>query len=63
MTKTTYEINYINRLNAMLDMVIHKYGYEHEYTIYFAGLVDKYIDHANYENREKLEKIFKGLVK
>ena len=63
MKKTAYQINYENRLNEMLDLVIRKYGYEHDNTIYFATMVEKYIDNANYENRETMEKIFKGLVK
>lgn len=61
--KTIYEINYQTRLNAMLDMVIHKWGYEHEYTLYFANEMDKRYNDPTYENREKMEKIFKGLVK
>ena len=60
---TAYEINYRNRLLEMLDLVIRKYGFEVEQTIYFATLVEKYLPNANYENREKMEKIFKGLVK
>ena len=60
---TNYEINYKARLDEMLDLVIRKYGYEHEVTIYFARLVEKYYDVPNYENRETMEKIFKGLVK
>ena len=60
---TNYEINYKARLDEMLDLVIRKYGYEHEVTIYFARLVEKYYDFPNYENRETMEKIFKGLVK
>ena len=60
---TTYEINYTNRLNEMLDLVIRKYGYEHEKTILFATYVEKYINNANYENRETMEKLFKGFVK
>lgn len=60
---TNYEINYKARLDKMLDLVIRKYGYEHDNTIYFARLVEKYYDVPNYENRETMEKIFKGLVK
>ena len=60
---TNYEINYKARLDEMLDRVIRKYGYEHENTIYFARLVEKYYDIPNYTNREKMEKVFKGLVK
>lgn len=60
---TIYEKNYKARLDEMLDCVIRKYGYEHENTIYFARMVEKYYDVPNYENRETMEKIFKGLVK
>ena len=60
---TVYEKNYKARLNEMLDLVIRKYGYEHENTVYFACIVEKYYDVPNYENRETIEKIFKGLVK
>ena len=60
---TNYEITYKARLDEMLDLVIHKYGYEHENTIYFARMVEKYYNVPNYENRETMEKIFKGLVK
>ena len=60
---TVYEINYRNRLHAMLGEVIHHYGYEHEKTILFATYVEKYINNANYENRETMEKLFKGFVK
>ena len=61
--KTVYETNYQKALDTMLDKVIRKWGYEHEYTIYFATLVDKYYDQANYENRETMERAFKGLMK
>ena len=60
---TVYENNYRNRLNEMLDLVIRKYGFETEQTIYFATLVEKYLPNASYQNRERMEKIFKGLVK
>ena len=63
MKKTIYQINYEKRLNEMLDLVIRKYGYEHERTILFATYVEKYINDANYQNRETMEKIFKGFVK
>ena len=60
---TTYEMNYQKRLDEMLDRVIRKYGYEHRNTLYFAWLVERYYNVPNYENRETMEKIFKGLVK
>lgn len=60
---TIYEINYRNRLEQMLDTIIRKYGHEHRVTIFFAGLVDKYINVANYHNRETMEKYFKKFIK
>lgn len=60
---TTYEMNYQKRLDEMLDRVIRKYGYEHRVTIFFARLVEKYYNNANCENREIMEKYFKGYVK
>ena len=60
---TIYEINYHNRLNQMLDEIIHKYGFEHNRTIAFAREYDKRIDHANYQNREFMEQLFKGWTK
>ena len=60
---TIYEINYKKALDEMLDKVIAKYGYENQNTIYFATIHDKYYNTPNYENREMVEKIFKGLVK
>ena len=57
---TIYEMNYRNRLNAMLDTIIRKYGHEAPQTLYFAKLHEKYIDHANYQNRETMEKVFRG---
>ena len=56
-------MNYTDRLNEMLDLVIRKYGFEAEETIYFATLVEKFLPCANYQNREKMERVFKGLVK
>ena len=60
---TTYEKDYTNRLNEMLDLVIRKYGFEAEETIYFATLIEKFLPCPNYQNREKMERVFKGLVK
>ena len=60
---TIYEINYKNRLNEMLDLIIRKYGFEHNRTILFATYVDKLMDQANYTNREFMEKMFKGFMK
>lgn len=60
---TKYEINYKARLDEMFDEIIHKYGFETEQTIYFAKMHEKYYNCANYENRETMEKIFKGLMK
>ena len=60
---TTYEMNYKARLDEMLKAVWHKYGYETDQALYFATLHEKYYNDANYENRETMEKIFKGLMK
>lgn len=60
---TVYAQNYNNRLNEMLALVTERYGAEDERTTFFAQLVDKYINQANYTNREKMEKMFKGLMK
>ena len=56
---TLYEINYRNRLQEMLDLIINKYGFEHNRTIAFATLVEKFKGQANYTNREKMEALFK----
>lgn len=60
---TIYETNYNNRLNEMLNEIIHKYGFEHKRTIAFAREVEKRRSLANYTNREKMEKLFKGWMK
>ena len=60
---TTYEINYKARLDQMLQEVWRKYGYETDQALYFATMHEKYYNDANYENRETMEKIFKGLMK
>ena len=60
---TLYETNYQNRLNEMLEAIIHKNGFEHEKTIVFARYVEKYFNEANYENRETMERLFKGYIK
>ena len=62
-TMTLYQINYENRLTEMLDQVIQKYGFEHRKTIIFARYVEKYRGQANYQNRETMEQMFKGLMK
>ena len=60
---TLYEINYRNRLNEMLDLIIRKYGFEHPRTILFVRMVEQRIDNPNYNNREELEQYFKGWMK
>ncbi len=60
---TVYAINYTNRLNEMLDNIIQIYGFEHPIAVWFATLVDKYINQANYGNREIMEKYYKTYVK
>ena len=56
---TVYEINYRNRLNEMLNTLIDTFGATDPKTLWFAELVKKYNDHANYRNRELLENYFK----
>jgi hypothetical protein len=60
---TTYEINYKNRLEEMLDEIIHKYGFEHNRTIAFAREVEKRYELPCYQNREFMEQLFKGWLK
>lgn len=60
---TVYAQNYNNRLNEMLALITERYGAEDERVIFFGQLVDRYINQANYTNREKMEKMFKGLMK
>lgn len=60
---TIYEINYKTRLDTMLTMIIHKYGFEHKRTISFAQYVEKYYNNPNYTNRETMETIFKNFIK
>lgn len=60
---TVYETNYRNRLNEMLDLIIRKYGFEHPRTILFARMVEQRINNPNYNNREELERYFKGWMK
>lgn len=60
---TVYEINYRNRLNEMMNEIIHKYGLEHNRTIAFAQAYEKRINNANYQNREFMEQLFKGWMK
>lgn len=60
---TVYEQNYNNRLNEMLALITERYGAEDEKVAFFGQLVRKYINQANYTNREKMEKIFRGLMK
>lgn len=60
---TLYEKNYKARLDEMLTEIIHKFGFEHERSINFAGYVEKYYDIPNYENRETMETIFKNYLK
>lgn len=53
---TVYEKNYRARLEEMMNEIIRKYGFEHNRTIAFARLYEKYINQANYQNREEMEK-------
>lgn len=60
---TTYEINYKNRLNEMLDKLIHKLGFEDRRVVLFATYKEKLENQATYQNREKMEKMFKAYMK
>lgn len=60
---TTYEINYKNRLSEMLGELIHKLGFEDERVILFATYKEKLENQATYQNREKMEKMFKAYMK
>jgi hypothetical protein len=60
---TAYEINYQNRLNEMLDELIHNLGFEDERVILFATYKEKLENQATYQDREKMEKMFKAYMK
>ena len=60
---TVYEINYRNRLNEMLNTLTATFGANDPKTAWFACLVEKYIDHAGYGNRELLERYFRNYMK
>ena len=60
---TVYEINYKNRLNEMLDELIQTHGFEDERVILFATYKEKLENQANYQNREKMEKMFKAYMR
>ena len=60
---TVYEINYKNRLNEMLDELIMTHGFEDKRVVLFATYKEKLENQANYQNREKMEKMFKAYMK
>ena len=60
---TIYEINYRNRLNEMVNLITDKYGANHNVTILFTHMVEQRLPNANYQNREELERYFKGWMK
>lgn len=60
---TVYATNYTNRLNEMMDEIIHRYGFEHNRTIAFAREFEKRIGNPCYQNREFMEQLFKGWMK
>ena len=60
---TAYEINYRNRLNEMLDELITSLGFEDKRVILFATYKEKLENQATYQNREKMEKMFKAYNK
>ena len=58
-----YEINYKNRLNAMLNELTANLGAEDERVILFATYKVKLENHANYQNRETMENMFRAYNK
>ena len=60
---TLYETNYRNRLNEMLNILTATFGADDRRVVWFEFLVNKYIDHANYDNRERLENQFRWYMK
>ena len=62
----TIKINanqYKAKLNQMLNEVIHKYGYEHENTINFASVCEKYEHENNYATLKAIRNIYTMLMK
>ena len=60
---TAYEINYRNRLNEMLNELITNLGFEDRRVILFATYKEKLENQATYQNRGKMEKMFKAFNK
>jgi hypothetical protein len=60
---TTYETNYKNRLNEMLNELIQNHGFEDRRVILFATYKEKLENQATYQNREKMEKMFKAYMR
>ena len=60
---TLYEINYRNRLNEMLNILIATFGKDDPKTAWFACMVERYIDHAGYHTRELMENYFRMYMK
>lgn len=60
---TAYEINYKNRLNEMLNELIQNHGFEDRRVILFATYKEKLENQATYQNREKMEKMFKAYMR
>jgi hypothetical protein len=60
---TAYEKNYKDRLNEMLNELILNLGFEDERVILFATYKEKLENQANYQNREKMERMFKAYNK
>ena len=55
--------NYQATLDQMLTMIIHKFGFEHQKTIAFAKIMNRYYYQASADNLATMEKIFKNYVK
>jgi hypothetical protein len=60
---TTYETNYKNRLNEMFNELIQNHGFEDRRVILFATYKEKLENQATYQNREKMEKMFKAYMR
>ena len=60
---TVYERNYRERLNEMIGEIVHNFGHESKKAMIICREVEKYIDNANYQNRETMEQLFASLMR
>ena len=63
MTITIQANQYKTNLEKMLTDVIRKYGYEHDNTIKFAGVCEKYEQENNYATLHAIRNIYAMLIK